>query len=169
MWELPFTISILTSNFTLYQVAIVVFVLNLVAIGFCVVYMFQGSRYYRRQVKLLEKQQKLDQSAEEPISEKGKSGRFTFMPTKSKFFAKDRPKSEEQDVEDQPVATVKSPTVALYRQALTPAIQEQEYPETKPESDLFTSSARLRMSFWKRDSMSKFEPMDSASLRGEAV
>lgn len=149
-----------------------VFVLNIIAVGFCVFYMCQGSRYYRRQVKLMDKTQKEEADPLNPVTtaEKPKKNKLSMIVTsRPKLFSAISRSHTPEDLEDQPVATVASPTVALYRQALTPAIQEQEYPETRNEKDIFATSARSRISFWKRGSVSKFEPMDAASLEGQAV
>jgi hypothetical protein len=200
-------------------VAIVVFVLNIVAVGFCVFYMFQGSRYYRRQVQLLDGESKKlvedeetatdtikhasvaaavaagsqsDSRALEASEEKADDARRSAWKTNSGLFLLDRMKAARQtsrsqlmaDLEGDCMVTVKSPTVALYKQALTPAPITRASPSATTESsmahglqvsvakpddrndELFVSSDRSRMSFWKRDSVSRFEPMDSGSLKG---
>jgi hypothetical protein len=200
-------------------VAIVVFVLNIVAVGFCVFYMFQGSRYYRRQVQLLdEESKKLVEDEENSIAtveqapaaaavtpgpesgsraieaedEKQDDPRRSAWKTNSGLYLLDQLKAARQttrshlmaDLEGDCMVTVKSPTVALYKQALTPAPITRASPSATTRSSmahglqvsvakpddrndkLFVSSDRSRMSLWKRDSVSRFEPMDSGSLKG---
>lgn len=202
--------------------AIVVFVLNIVAVGFCVFYMFQGSRYYRRQVRLLdEESKKLVEDEENSIAtveqapaaatvipvpesrsraieageEKPDDPRRSAWKTNSGLFLLDRVKAARQtsrshlmaDLEGDCMVTVKSPTVALYKQALSAGPAAVSRPDASSkrgsaqetdgmqasvpnpdgkDDDLFVSSDRSRMSFWKRDSVSRFEPMDSGSLKG---
>jgi hypothetical protein len=200
-------------------VAIVVFVLNIVAAGFSVFYMFQGSRYYRRQVHLLDEESKKlvrdeetatdtiehasaavavaagsqsDSRALEAGEEKPDDPRRFAWKTNPGSFLLERMKAVRQtsrshlmaDLERDCMVTVKSPTVALYKQALTPVPITRASPSAAARSsmahglqvsvanpdgkddDLFVSSDRSRMSFWKRDSVSRFEPMDSGSLKG---
>ena len=213
-------IIILISRFN--SVAIVVFVLNIVAVGFCVFYMFQGSRYYRRQVQLLDEESKKlvrdeenatdtiehasgaaavaaglqsDSRAIEADHENPDDVRRSAWKTNSGLFLLKRMKAVRQtsnsrstaDLEGDCMVTVKSPTVALYKQALTagpaavsrPSLSSKSglahgtdgmqvsVPKPDEQDDgLFVSSDRSRMSFWKRDSVSRFEPMDSGSLKG---
>lgn len=198
--------------------AIVVFVLNIVAVGFCVFYMFQGSRYYRRQFQLLDEESKRLVRDEEiaaetidaaPGAAEAKSGSRALeageekpddpsrsaWKTNSGSFLLDRMKAARQnprshvmaDLEGECTVTVKSPTVALYKQALSAGPAAVSHPSASSKSgsahetdglevsvaksdakdgDLFVSSDRSRMSFWKRDSVSRFEPMDSGSFKG---
>jgi hypothetical protein len=203
-------------------VAIVVFVLNIVAVGFCVFYMFQGSRYYRRQVQLLvEESKKLVEDEENSVAtieqapvaaaatpgpewrsraieagdEKHDDARRSAWKTNSGLFLLDRMKAVRQssksrlmgNLEGDCMVTVKSPTVALYKQALSAGPAAVSHPSASSKSglshetdglevsvatsdakddELFVSSDRSRMSFWKRDSVRRFEPMNSGSLKG---
>jgi cytoskeletal protein RodZ len=164
-------------------VAVIVFIINIILAGFCVYYMFFASRYYRRQIKLLDAEE-APENTQSPIrleETPPSTARYPSSSIQSDMSVKDRAKSflgvirvrtaetntsgSTLDQSDMgPPPSVTSPTIPCNRKSLAKVI----IPTKKARVQPYTADPQPRYSFWGDEKLCDFEPVQAAKPLSQA-